>query len=192
MPRFPVRRPVPPLLGFLLLTLLATPSLGFLEPQDVWLLVDTEALVLEVKTGDRTVERFEKIAIGRGGAGADRVRGDDRTPLGKYRVAWFNPNSRFRFFIGLDFPLRSQVERAYRRGLLSETEYNRLKRALYQGGVPPQDSPLGGQIGIHGLGQADRRLHDLSNWTEGCVALTNEQIERLRSYVRIGTTVVIR
>jgi hypothetical protein len=51
---------------------------------------------------------------------------------------------------------------------------------------------LGGQIGIHGLGRADPRLHEMADWTRGCVAVTNEQIDILRRHVYIGMAVVIR
>jgi L,D-peptidoglycan transpeptidase YkuD (ErfK/YbiS/YcfS/YnhG family) len=51
---------------------------------------------------------------------------------------------------------------------------------------------LGGSIGIHGVGAGNRRIHEDFNWTEGCVALTNEQIDDLDRYIHIGTRVVIR
>jgi murein L,D-transpeptidase YafK len=175
-----------------LLLALVAPTQGRAEGREIWLLVDTQVLTLEVKAGDQTLARFEGIAIGRGGVAKDRVKGDQKTPLGKFRVAWLNPNSRYHYFIGLDYPQRTQVDRAFRKGVLDEVQHSRLLRSLYEGGVPLQNSPLGGQIGIHGLGRADPQLHELSNWTEGCVALTNEQIDRLRDYVRIGMTVLIR
>ena len=127
-----------------------------------------------------------------GGAGHDRVKGDRRTPLGSYRVAWLNPGSRFRFFIGLDYPKRAQVERAFENGDINADERKRILDALYQAKVPPQNTALGGRIGIHGLGNGDPRLHAMANWTDGCVALANEQIDRLRAHVHIGMAVVIR
>ncbi len=158
----------------------------------VWVLVDTEALTLEVLDGETSLLRVERVAIGRGGAGRDKLRGDKRTPLGSYRVAWLNPGSRFHFFIGLDYPTRGQVERAYGRGKLDDAEHRRLLRALYAGRLPPQDTALGGYVGIHGLGGADPGLHEISNWTEGCVAMTDDQVDRLRRYVAVGTPVIIR
>jgi murein L,D-transpeptidase YafK len=162
------------------------------EAGDTWLLIDTEQLTLSVYNGERKIQEFEHISIGRGGAGRDRVKGDRQTPLGSYRVAWLNPNSRFHFFIGLDYPKRAQVERAFKNGDIDADERERILNALYHAKVPPQNTALGGRIGIHGLGNGDPRLHAMANWTDGCVALTNEQIDRLRANVRIGMPVVIQ
>lgn len=173
----------------LLVQLLSPSAVGSAE---TWLLVDTEKLTLSVFDGERKIQEFDHISIGRGGAGRDRVKGDQRTPLGSYRVAWLNPASRFRFFIGLDYPKRAQVERAFERGDIDTDERKRILDALYQAKVPPQNTALGGRIGIHGLGNSDPKLHAMANWTQGCMALTNKQIDRLRPYVRIGMPVVIR
>jgi L,D-peptidoglycan transpeptidase YkuD (ErfK/YbiS/YcfS/YnhG family) len=65
-------------------------------------------------------------------------------------------------------------------------------RHLHHYGQPPQNTILGGAIGIHGIGNGDPEIHKRFHWTEGCVAVTNEQIERLAELVDIGTRVVIR
>ena len=57
-----------------------------------------------------------------------------------------------------------------------------------------EDTPLGGAIGIHGIGEEnDDRLHvqRWQNWTQGCIALTNREIRELRRFVDVGTRVVI-
>jgi murein L,D-transpeptidase YafK len=157
----------------------------------VRLLVDTEALTLDVLRGESRVLRLDRISIGRGGAAPDRRRGDQRTPLGHYRITRVDAKSRFHLFFGLDYPTREQVDRAFKNGVINAKEYGRLVNA-FRYGEALQDSPLGGQIGIHGLGTGSLRLHQLSNWTEGCIALTNAQIDQLRRYISIGTPVVIR
>jgi lipoprotein-anchoring transpeptidase ErfK/SrfK len=57
---------------------------------------------------------------------------------------------------------------------------------------PPQHTPLGGYIGIHGIGNGDTQIHETVNWTNGCVALTNQQIDDLETWVYIGMRVAIR
>ena len=173
-----------------LLCLLAVPASG--QAGERWILVDTEAQTLDLMDGERSLLHLASVAIGRGGASRDRRRGDEHTPLGRFKVAWFNPDSRFHFFIGLDYPRREHVLRAYRQGLIDEPEYRRLMKAIHATRVPPQNTVLGGQIGIHGIGAGNEELHRLANWTDGCVAVTNEEIDALRQRVRIGTTVVIR
>lgn len=160
--------------------------------EDTWVLVDASDQTLEVFQGKRRILSIEAIALGSRGVTREKVLGDKRTPLGQYKVAWMNPNSRFHFFIGLDYPRRDQVERAYQRGEIDAAERERLLKAWYRGSIPPQNSPLGGQIGIHGLGAGNPRLHEIANWTQGCVAVTNRQIDQLRKHVDIGTRVIIR
>ena len=58
--------------------------------------------------------------------------------------------------------------------------------------IPPQNTPLGGQIGIHGLGNADERIHKVFDWTHGCIALTNPQIDQLSQWIDTGTVVKIK
>lgn len=50
---------------------------------------------------------------------------------------------------------------------------------------------IGGQIGIHGLGAGDKEIHKVFNWTHGCIALTNEQIDQLTRWVGKGTVVKV-
>jgi len=176
----------------LLLLLCAGAACPAAGDRDIWLLVDTQDQVLKVMRGERVLWRAEGIAIGRGGAAHGRRRGDARTPKGRYHVVRISRDTRYHLFLGLDYPNRVDAERAYRRGLIGEGDRKRILDALRHGRPPPQDTALGGGIGIHGLGSADRGLHLLSNWTRGCVALTNGQIDRLRHWVRIGTLVLIR
>jgi hypothetical protein len=76
--------------------------------------------------------------------------------------------------------------------VINEGQYKRIVRAQELGQIPPQDTPLGGQIGIHGLGSADARVHEVFDWTHGCIALTNSQIDHLSQLVDTGTLVKIK
>jgi murein L,D-transpeptidase YafK len=159
---------------------------------EVWVLVDTQADVLSVMKGERPLKTFSNIALGRGGTSLERRRGDGRTPLGVFRVGWVNWNSSFHIFIGLDFPSWDYALRARERRIIDDKTYNAIRDALLSGYTPPQDTALGGHIGIHGLGSADPAIHKVFNWTKGCIALTDEQMEQLVNWVHAGTKVVIR
>ncbi len=160
--------------------------------QDVWLLVETEPRVLKVMQGDEELEVFPRVAIGLHGADVDKAHGDKKTPLGEYRIGWVNENSKFHRFLGLTYPNIDNAKRAYRDGMIGEETVRTIMRAELEEGVPPQNTPLGGQIGIHGLGSSDREIHEAFDWTSGCIALTNEEIDRLTKWVKKGTVVVIR
>jgi murein L,D-transpeptidase YafK len=160
--------------------------------RDIWLAVDTRPHLLTVMEGDKPVEIFEKIAIGRRGSGYQKSRGDDKTPLGNYRIGWVNENSRYHRFYGFSYPNRDNAERAFQSGLIGPNAYQSILRASAGDSIPPQDTALGGQIGIHGLGSANPRVHQIFDWTHGCIAMTNEQIDRLSHWIRRGTLVVVR
>lgn len=156
-----------------------------------WIMIDTASQTLTVMEHGKVKQIFNNISFGRGGPADHRLAGDGRTPLGVFHVAWINPNSRFHLFFGLDYPNHEQAELAFRQKLIDFDTYYAIRRALFQGYLPPQNTPLGGYIGIHGIGNGDRRIHNVANWTDGCIALTNEQIEELAYWVRLGTRVVI-
>lgn len=160
--------------------------------EDVWVLVETEPRVLKVMQGEEALEVFPHVAIGRRGADFDKAHGDKKTPLGEYRIGWVNENSKFHRFFGLTYPNIDNAKRALSEGLIGEETARSILRAEMEEGVPPQNTPLGGQIGIHGLGAADREIHEVMDWTSGCIALTNEEIDRLTKWIRKGTLVVIR
>lgn len=176
-------------LAIALLVLVAPPGAGAEPPS--WLFIDTVGGTLEVVQDNQVKHVFHNIAIGRNGSDFDRLRGDGRTPLGAYRIAWINRDSRFRVFFGLDYPSNQNAEEAFRRKLIDFDTWFAIRRAHYRGELPPQDTALGGNIGIHGLGSASRFIHEHSNWTLGCIALTNEQIDQLARWVGLGTRVVI-
>lgn len=177
---------------FLSLVMMSLSAAVFAEEQDVWLLVDTGTHELKVMEGDEAKEVFSRVAIGRKGAGFEKMRDDDKTPLGEYRIGWVNEKSKFHRFFGFTYPNTDNAKRAYQDGLIGEDAFRTILRASLEEDVPPQNTPLGGQIGIHGLGSASPAVHESFDWTHGCIAMTNEQIDRLSQWVKKGTLVVIR
>ena len=157
-----------------------------------WLLIDTGELTLRVMQDGQPRLTLENIAIGRYGTSRNKRRADNTTPLGRYRITEIEADSVFHRFIGLDYPGIEQAEAAYREGVIGQREYQAILRAHREGLAPPQNTALGGHIGIHGLGQGDPRWHETLNWTRGCIALTNDQIDTLMSWVRAGMMVEIR
>jgi murein L,D-transpeptidase YafK len=164
------------------------------EETDVerWLLVDTVNNKLMIMEGSEMISTYEGIAIGRYGAAPDRMQGDHRTPVGRFRVAWISEDTRFHRFFGLDYPDLLTALRAYTDKRITEPEWQAIRRAHQEGAIPPQNTPLGGQIGLHGIGAGSAEVHGRYNWTNGCVALGNDEIDELLQWVRVGTRVDIR
>ncbi len=130
-------------------------------------------------------------AIGRGAPGPKRARGDLRTPEGRYHVAGPPRASRFHLFVPIDYPAPSDAEAALAEGRLSARDHARILEAHEERRLPPQDTPLGGGIGLHGEGARWRGSTAELNWTLGCVAVRDSEIERLAALLEIGTPVEI-
>lgn len=177
--------------GLLLLLLLAASPVSA-SSQETWILIDTAVRRLDVYRGHTPVKRFRNIALGSGGPAPLHMAGDATTPLGEFRIMHINHSSRFHIFLGLNYPTREHMARAHAAGLVDAITHEAFLDALDTRRAPPQNSPLGGHIGIHGIGGGDPNIHSRYDWTQGCIALTNEQIEQLSRLVGIGTRVFIR
>jgi len=180
------------LVSLFLLQAAFVPLCKAVAEEEVWLLVDTTRLTLTVKRGDDTLKEFENIAIGSNGPTLAKRVNDETTPLGDFRIARINPRSRFRVFLGFDYPTMEHAQRALADGRLGPEEYLAINNAWLAQQPPPQNTTLGGHLGIHGLGVGDKKIHGRFNWTEGCIAVTNEQIDELAHWVGIGTLVSVR
>ncbi|MBS3951637.1 MAG: L,D-transpeptidase [Methylomicrobium sp.] len=171
---------------------LCTVSVMSKADDDIWLLVDTHAFTLEVKQGEKTVELLENIAIGRNGAGLKMHRGDNITPIGTYKIGWINQSSAFYRFFGLTYPSVDDASVALKQGVIDPFTFDSIAFAHNNNRVPPQNTLLGGQIGIHGLGRGNEKIHRTMNWTHGCIALTNPQIDRLSKWIKKEVVVEVR
>lgn len=159
---------------------------------ELWLLVENDVSALSVYRGTMLVEHFAPVSLGRAGAQIMRTEGGNVTPKGEFRVNRFNRESQWHIFVGLDYPTPAHARMALNEGLYTERDYANYFAYYRRHGYPPQQTVLGGFIGIHGLGVADPEVHARYHWTQGCVAVTDEQIERLAELIDIGTRVVIR
>jgi murein L,D-transpeptidase YafK len=142
---------------------------------------------MELRTGERVLRRF-RVALGLSPELPKRQRGDLRTPVGRYFVCEKLPRSRFRRFLGLNYPNEQDAEGAYAEHIINATEWAGIFLENLRGGVPPWYTPLGGRVGIHGYGGRPELKVD---WTEGCIAVGDEEIEYLYQRVPLGTPVII-
>lgn len=135
------------------------------------------------------------IASGRGGPGDKSRLGDQKTPTGVYKVVGFKSNSDFFYFIRLNYPNENDARRGFRDRLINKVQYGAILDALDHDLTPPQDTQLGGAIGIHGIGEESQSkisMHNTLDWTQGCIALRNHEVEELLAFLSIGIHVVIK
>lgn len=173
--------------------LAATPPPGTgTEHGELWILIDTSELTLSVMLDAKPLRVHENIAIGSNGATLEKYQGDEKTPLGSFGINEIRVSERFELFLSLNYPTMVQAEQALSRGHISSSDYHDIQEAWNRGIPPPQNTNLGGHLGIHGLGRGSLEVHQRINWTNGCIGLTNEQISQLAETVRLGTRVEIR
>lgn len=182
-------------LGFCLMVTLAAlqPSVQAAVTPEYQIEIDKSGQELLVKRGSQIIKRY-RVATGRGGHGAKRRSGDKKTPVGVYTVIKFKEDSQFYYFMQIDYPNLLDAWYGYKNEVIDAGEFRAITAALKNNGIPPQDTALGGYIGIHGIGkESDEKLtiHEGQNWTAGCIALTNDQIRELRQFVTIGTRIII-
>lgn len=176
----------------LFFTLLVT--IAPLQASEYQLLVSKKNKELIVEKGGEIIKKYH-IASGKGGKGTKRKQGDSKTPQGVYRVSKFKKSSRFYYFIQLDYPNLVDAWYGYKNKVIDSKEFKRIATAYKNREIPPQDTRLGGFIGIHGLGEENEKklaIHQDINWTDGCIALTNEEINDLKKFVHVGTPVIIK
>ena len=120
---------------------------------------------------NKALLKVYKVALGLEPCGAKQCEGDMRTPEGIYFINGKNPHSLYHKSLGISYPAAKDMAIARRLG----------KRP-------------GGEIKIHGLPNGQGyvgELHRLKDWTHGCIALTDEEIDELFNRVEVGTPVNI-
>lgn len=131
--------------------------------------IDKSDRQMVLYAGD-TALRSYPVALGFAPEGDKRQEGDGKTPEGLFHVDRRNPTSRYHLSLGLDYPRPQDIARA---------------RAA---GVDP-----GGDIFIHGQpAMVPDGMMIPGDWTAGCIALTDAQMDEIWPHIPIGTPVEIR
>lgn len=142
---------------------------------------------MELRDGERLVQTFN-VVLGLEPRMPKQIRGDNRTPVGRYYISDKRPQSRFRRFLGISYPNVEDAERGYGSRVIDAEQWADIFLANLRQSVPPWYTALGGRVGIHGHG--GRPLLGV-DWTEGCIAVSDEEIEFLYEVVPVGATVII-
>lgn len=114
----------------------------------------------------RHILKSYRVDLGFSPTGDKKKSGDGKTPEGAYFINRRNPESDFHLSLGINYPNSQDRAEALARG------------------VNP-----GGDIFIHGRGNPVQRL--ISDWTWGCIAVTNDEMEEVYAMVRTGTPINI-
>jgi len=157
---------------FLFLLPGASPAQSFFSDDNIdRIIIEKSRRTMTLYKQGQEVKSYN-IALGRDPVGHKLMQGDQKTPEGVYFIDYRISNSGYHKALHISYPNMVDVERA---------------KAL---GVSP-----GGKIMIHGMNE-DKfwmgSVHYLFNWTNGCIAVTNSEIEEIWSLVPDWTMVEIR
>lgn len=135
------------------------------------IVVEKSKHLLTLYNGDVLLRSYP-VSFGRGGLAAKQREGDRLTPEGQYKISGRNQHSRYHLSLRISYP--DAVDQ---------------KRAAASGVSAGSDIMLHGvRNGLGWLGIAQRKL----DWTQGCIALTNPEIEELWRVVPDGTSIEIK
>ena len=118
--------------------------------------------------GDQVLETYD-IHLGGNPVGKKRFEGDGKTPEGIYHITHRNPDSTYHLSLGISYP--NDEDRAHARAA---------------------GKPTGGDIFIHGgpVTKSSKKKRR-GDWTAGCIAVTNRQIEDIYAMVKPCTPIMI-
>lgn len=125
-----------------------------------------------------------------------KTRGDDfATPVGAYQICSIHKDHKYYIKLKLNYPNINDITEALRKNLITQQEFDQLKFEFYYEDCPSLDTPLGNDVSIHGIGEYNiifKNLPFVFNWTDGSIAVSNEDIYELYTVVSKGTKVVIQ
>lgn len=133
---------------------------------------------------DGEVIRSFPVALGFVPEGDKEIESDGKTPEGTFYVFAKNPKSKFHLSLGISYPSVEDALRGIEANLISNDEFESIADAINEKRKPPQKTRLGGEIYLHGGGSEN-------DWTDGCVALSNEAMNELFDLIPKGAEVRI-
>lgn len=147
------------------------------------LVIRKKKRLLEIFDGEKFVRRY-KIALGFSARGDKEIEGDGKTPEGEFYVFTKNDRSKFYLSLGLSYPNVEAAKRGLKEKIIFQEEHDAIVKAIDEKQMPPQKTALGGEIYLHGGGTK-------TDWTEGCVALRDEEMKEIFGAIPVGAKVKI-
>jgi len=143
---------------------------------------------------DSTLIKSYRVSFGRNVHRLKSKAGDEATPVGVYEICSIDTIYKFNKFFRLNYPNISDASDALRKGWITQEEFDQIKDNINEGKCPGFNNVLGGDIGIHGIGRLNfiiKNLPFVYNWTNGSIAMSDEDIDELYTVIKVGCKVVI-
>lgn len=146
----------------------------------------------------KTLLKSYQVALGKNPNGHKQREGDGRTPEGQFYICTRNGRtSAFHMFLGLSYPALPDAKRAVKNKTITPREFNAIRGRLASRAAPLWETRLGGWVGIHGGSDssfARKRTQERGgpDWTGGCIAVTDREIEEIYAATKMGTPVLVK
>lgn len=167
---------------------------GFRELSNVNIVVDRTNYTLSVYEDTVFIKSY-RASFGRNLSDKKKLNEDGATPVGLYKICSINSNHTYHKFLKLNYPNLDDASEALRKSIITQKQFNQLKFEFYYEDCTNAETVLGGNIGIHGIGRLNpifKNLPFVYNWTDGSIALCNEDLDEILSVIKVGTQVVIK
>ena len=167
---------------------------GLTKLNNVHIIISRNNYTLDLYSDTILVKSY-KAVFGQGKGKIKVSKEDNITPLGVYHICLIDTNSTFHKKLFLDYPNEKDAAETFKHGLIRKIDYDNIISAENSSGCPPDNTPLGSDIGIQGIGEYDfifRNLPFVFNWTNGSIAVSNENIDEIYSVTGIDIRVEIR
>ncbi len=157
------------------------------------IVVNKSAHLLTLFSGSTALKSYH-IALGDNGLGDKQKAGDHKTPEGQFYIAERSVLSPTDQYLGtrwmrVSYPNIEDAQRGLNSGLIDQATYQQIVNAINNKRIPPQNTALGGGVGIHG---GDGMPGNSGNtWTYGCMALNNSNVNEIYDYIAVGTPLTI-
>ncbi len=146
----------------------------------------------------QTLLKSYSVSLGTNPSGRKEKRGDGRTPEGEYFICTRNDRtSAFHIFLGLSYPALPDAVRGAQWKAITPREMQVIRSRLASRSAPPWNTRLGGWVGIHGGSDAPfanrvKSKRQSLDWTAGCIAVSNAEIDEISAALKVGARVSIR
>jgi len=167
---------------------------GYSEITNPKIIIDRHNYTLGIYQDSVLIKNY-RVSFGKSVQAPKTRAGDKATPVGVYKICKIYITHKYYKFFQLNYPNLEDGADALRKGLISQKEYNDIKFQYYYEGCTRYHNVLGGNIGIHGIGELNyifKNLPFVFNWTDGSIAMSNENIDEIYSVIKEGTEVVIK
>ena len=166
---------------------------GIKKLEDIRIHVNRTDYSLKLYSDTIMVKKY-KAVFGMNSSKMKTSATDNVTPIGTFKICRKHPNWEFHKLLEINYPTERDAAEALKNGLINKNHFEAIEKAEENNECPPDTTPLGAKFGIHGMGKYNfifKNLPFVFNWTNGSIAISNENIDELFAVTPVGTKVEI-